>query len=66
MKVGADEWLTAYSALDDRVTKELWMEDLRSLRKRRGLSLEALGYMAGIDGMYIVDEAIGDILENWD
>ena len=24
------------------------------------------GYMAGIDGMYIVDEAIGDLLENWD
>lgn len=24
------------------------------------------GYMAGIDGMYIVEEAIGDLLENWD
>ena len=24
------------------------------------------GYMAGIDGMYIVDEAIGDILASWD
>lgn len=23
------------------------------------------GYMAGIDGMYIVDEAIGDLLEQW-
>jgi transcriptional regulator with XRE-family HTH domain len=25
------------------------MEDLRALRKRRGLSLEALGYLAGVD-----------------
>nr|WP_254911617.1 hypothetical protein [Sphingomonas sp. CDS-1] len=24
------------------------------------------GYMAGIDGMYIVEEAIGDLLEKWD
>jgi transcriptional regulator with XRE-family HTH domain len=25
------------------------MEDLRALRKRRGLTLEALGYLAGVD-----------------
>ncbi|HKX78090.1 MAG TPA: hypothetical protein VJM34_06200 [Novosphingobium sp.] len=24
------------------------------------------GYMAGMDGMYIVEEAIGDLLESWD
>ena len=24
------------------------------------------GYMAGIDGLYIVDEAIGDLMDDWD
>jgi transcriptional regulator with XRE-family HTH domain len=42
------EWLIAYDLPDDHVAKELWM-DLRELRKERGLSLEALGYLAGVD-----------------
>jgi len=38
------------------------------LRKEHVIGAITLGtgYMAGLDALYIVDEAIGDILENWD